>query len=153
MVHSYRMGYRVSHAAVSARAFPRLPVPPTDQTSSVTRYDSFVMKSNRPNNRLHWLPAAKTLASITLVGYLCQAAFIGPIRYYLVMSQLEFLWYVPDLLGFNCLAAALAIDIFVNRSFRLVIILAIITAYLVEGYFVSGSVASVSSTFKALVPL
>jgi hypothetical protein len=93
----------------------------------------------------------RTLAAITLIAYLCQVALFGPIRYFLSIVHLETLWYLPDLLGFMCIGALLLTES--ARNPRILIFTVVIGLYLVEGYLVSGSVNSVLSTFKALVPL
>jgi hypothetical protein len=94
---------------------------------------------------------ASILGAITLVAYICQSAFFGPIRYFLVSTKLEKLWFVPDLLGLVCVAAVLIES--PSRKHRALIFMYVILLYCLEGYLVSGSVASVLSTFKALVPL
>ena len=94
---------------------------------------------------------ASMLSAITLIAYLCQSAFFGPIRYFLVSTGLERLWFVPDLLGLVCVAAVLIES--PARKHRALLFTYVILLYCLEGYFVSGSIGSVLSTFKALVPL
>jgi len=94
---------------------------------------------------------ASALSAVTLIAYVCQSAFFGPIRYFLASTGLEKLWFVPDLLGLVCVAGVLIES--PARTHRALIFMYVILLYCVEGYFVSGSVASVLSTFKALVPL
>jgi hypothetical protein len=93
---------------------------------------------------------ASRLAQITLVGYLCQTALFAPVRYLLATKHLEMLWYVPDLLGLMCIAA---VFITTDHNLRILVLLNVLLLYAIEGYAVSGSPASVLSTFKALVPL
>jgi hypothetical protein len=95
---------------------------------------------------------ASLLAQIALVGYLFQTALFAPVRYILAAAKLEPLWYLPDGFGLMCLAAVLVVDAR-GRNYRILIFLFALTMYALEGYFVSGSAASVLSTFKALVPL
>lgn len=94
----------------------------------------------------------RILAATTFVAYLFQVSFFGPIRYFLSINRLEILWYIPDLLGFICICAALLKGAS-NRNFRILIFLIAIILYLIEGYLISASVSSVLSTFKALVPI
>jgi hypothetical protein len=97
------------------------------------------------------LISVRNLAGLTLVAYLCQVTLFGPIRYFLFLTHLQLLWYIPDILGLMCLGALLLKD--APTSPRILIFMAAILFYLVEGYVVSGSTNSVLSTFKALVPL
>jgi hypothetical protein len=92
------------------------------------------------------------LAQITLVGYLCQSALFAPVRYLLATEKLEMLWYVPDFLGLMCIVAVL-VTTTTAQNIRILIFMNVLVLYLIEGYVVSGSIASVLSTFKALVPL
>lgn len=92
-----------------------------------------------------------TLGAVTLVAYICQAAFFGPVRYFLATANLEMLWYLPDLLGLICIAVLIKES--PSRKFRALAFLSIMVLYSLEGFIVSGSVNSVLSTFKALVPL
>jgi hypothetical protein len=96
------------------------------------------------------LVSLQILAAITLVAYLCQVTLFGPIRYFLSAVHLEFVWYLPDVLGFICVGGVLLKD--GARNIRIVIFLISMALYMVEGYFFSGSVSSVLSTFKALIP-
>lgn len=100
----------------------------------------------------HLTALTSRLAQMALVGYLCQTALFAPLRYVLVSVRLEILWYVPDILGLMCIVAAVAVDVS-TRRFRSLLFLYVVVLYGFEGYFVSGSVASVASTVKALVPL
>jgi hypothetical protein len=68
-----------------------------------------------------------------------------------VSAGLEKLWFLPDLLGLVCVAAVLMES--PARKHRALIFMYVILLYCLEGYYVSGSVGSVLSTFKALVPL
>jgi hypothetical protein len=95
--------------------------------------------------------AASLLSATTLIAYVCQSAFFGPIRYFLASRGLEMLWFLPDALGLVCLAVVLIES--PARQHRALMFLYAIVLYGLEGYLVSGSVASVLSTFKALVPL
>ena len=97
-----------------------------------------------------WLVAFQILAAITLVAYLCQVSLFGPIRYFLSAVHLEFVWYVPDILGFLCVGGVLLKE--GAQNLRIVIFLISMALYMVEGYFLSGSTSSVLSTFKALIP-
>ena len=97
-----------------------------------------------------WLVSFQILAAIALVAYLCQVTLFGPIRYFLSAVHFEFLWYLPDVLGFMCVGGVLLKD--GARNFSIVVFLISMALYMVEGYFFSGSVGSVLSTFKALVP-
>src|SRR5690348_1215404 len=37
---------------------------------------------------------SSVLAGASLIAYICQVAFFGPIRYFLVAAHLEMLWYL-----------------------------------------------------------
>jgi hypothetical protein len=107
--------------------------------------------SRRRSGRAGAASAASLLGAVTLIAYLCQSAFFGPIRYFLASRGLEMLWFLPDLLGLVCVAVVLIES--AAREHRALIFIYAIIFYCLEGYLVSGSVGSVLSTFKALVPL
>jgi hypothetical protein len=99
------------------------------------------------------LTVFERLSILALLSYAVREPFVGAVQFYLNQLNLGVLWFVPDIMGFVCIGAILAVELTQAGSLKFAFIIIVIFYYMLLGYISIGSFASSLSGFKALLPL
>lgn len=96
---------------------------------------------------------AFSLEAVAMATYFLRDDFSAAARYYLYITHLSPLWFVPDAFGFICLFLFIHRCIIQNRSILAVVVLLWIFLSLGIGYLFLGNVTAFASAFKMILPV
>ncbi|MDH2343425.1 hypothetical protein [Bradyrhizobium sp. SSUT77] len=96
---------------------------------------------------------AFSLEAVGMATYFLRDDFSAAARYYLYITHLSPLWFVPDAFGFMCLFLFIYRCIIQNRSILAVVVLLWIFLSLGIGYLFLGNVTAFASAFKMILPV
>lgn len=96
---------------------------------------------------------AFSLEAVAMATYFLRDDFSAAARYYLYITHLSPLWFVPDAFGFICLFLFIYRCIIQNRSILAVVVLLWIFLSLGIGYLFLGNVTAFASAFKMILPV
>lgn len=96
---------------------------------------------------------AFSLEAVAMATYFLRDDFSAAARYYLYITHLSPLWFVPDAFGFICLILFIHRCIIQNRSIIALVVLVWIFLSLGIGYLFLGNFTAFASSFKMILPV
>ncbi|MBR1209251.1 hypothetical protein [Bradyrhizobium sp. JYMT SZCCT0180] len=91
--------------------------------------------------------------AIALLMYFYRDAFAGALRYYLSLTKLDVLWFLPDIFALMCILAFIQRYIIKGKSLIAVLTLLYIAFALYVGFVFLGYFAGMASSFKMIAPV